>query len=340
MTSTVAQLSGGVYLRQALAPLQAYLGRADVTDLYVNRPGELWLETLGGSIERHELPSLTGSMLLRLAEQVAALTAQGINREHPILSAILPDGARVQFIAPPATRGDMAMAIRKHQSAHLRLDDYARSGALPVVGAGVDAEQDVQAQLRQLRQSGDHVGLLRLAVQHRLNILVSGGTSTGKTTFLNALIQEIPAEERLLLIEDTPELELRHPNAVGLVAARSALGQAAVTAEDLLNASLRMRPDRIILGELRGPEAFTFLRAVNTGHPGSMTTIHADSPARALEQLALLVLQSGTSLDRDSIGHYVRSSIDVYVQLARQAGRRHIAAIALRGDVQPERASA
>ncbi len=111
-----------------------------------------------------------------------------------------------------------------------------------------------------------------------------------------------------------------------------------VTAEDLLNASLRMRPDRIILGELRGPEAFTFLRAVNTGHPGSMTTIHADSPTRAVEQLALLVLQSGTSLDRDSIGHYVRSSIDVYVQLARQAGRRHISAIALRGDVQPDRA--
>jgi type IV secretion system protein VirB11 len=94
-----------------------------------------------------------------------------------------------------------------------------------------------------------------------------------------------------------------------------------------------MRPDRIILGELRGPEAFTFLRAVNTGHPGSMTSIHADSPARAVEQLALLVLQSGTRLDRESIGHYVRSSIDVYVQLARQAGRRHVAAIALRGDL-------
>jgi len=328
MIGNVAQLETGVYLRQALAPFDAYLARTDVTDLYVNRPGELWLETLGGGIERFERPELNERLLLRLAEQVAALTSQGINAEHPILSAILPDGARVQFIAPPATRSGMAMAIRKHQSAHLRLDDYAANGAMQ--GHAVDT---LQAQLRSLKARGDHVGLLRLAVHQRLNILVSGGTSTGKTTFLNALIQEIPKEERLILIEDTPELELHHPNAVGLVAARSALGQAAVTAEDLLNASLRMRPDRIILGELRGPEAFTFLRAVNTGHPGSMTTIHADSPARAIEQLALLVLQSGTRLDRDSIGHYVRSSIDVYVQLARQAGRRHISAISLRRDV-------
>lgn len=328
MIGNVAQLETGVYLRQALAPFATYLARTDVTDLYVNRPGELWLETLGGGIERFERPELNERLLLRLAEQVAALTSQGINAEHPILSAILPDGARVQFIAPPATRSGMAMAIRKHQSAHLRLDDYAANGAMQ--GHAVDT---LQAQLRSLKARGDHVGLLRLAVHQRLNILVSGGTSTGKTTFLNALIQEIPKEERLILIEDTPELELHHPNAVGLVAARSALGQAAVTAEDLLNASLRMRPDRIILGELRGPEAFTFLRAVNTGHPGSMTTIHADSPARAIEQLALLVLQSGTRLDRDSIGHYVRSSIDVYVQLARQAGRRHISAISLRRDV-------
>jgi type IV secretion system protein VirB11 len=339
MSGSVSSLTGGIYLRQALAPLQAHLQRSDVTDLYVNQPGELWLETLGGSIERHEHRDLTASILLRLAEQIAALTAQGISREHPLLSATLPDGARVQFIAPPATRGALAMAIRKHQSAHLRLDDYARGGTLPAAGVAMDAFSQQQAKLRQLQQAGDHISLLRLAVQQRLNIMVSGGTSTGKTTFLNALIKEIPAEERLIVIEDTPELELHHPNAIGLVAARSALGQADVTMEDLLNASLRMRPDRIILGELRGPEAFTFLRAVNTGHPGSMTSIHADSPARAVEQLALLVLQSGTRLDRDSIGHSVRSSIDVYVQLARQAGRRHITAIALRDDLDAGRGS-
>ncbi len=332
MTPDIRARETGVYLAHALAPFAAHLRRDDVTDLYVNRPCELWLETLGGQIERHDLPAGDDLLLLRLAEQVAALTAQGINAQYPILSAVLPDGARVQFIAPPATRGHMAMAIRKHQSAHLRLDDYASIGAFDMVGMAADS-QALLTELATLKAKDHHVALLRLAVRHRLNILVSGGTSTGKTTFLNALIQEIPRDERLILIEDTPELEMRHPNAVGLVAARSPLGEAAVTAEDLLNAALRMRPDRIILGELRGPEAFTFLRAVNTGHPGSMTTIHADSPARAIEQLALLVLQSGTSLDRSSISIYVRSSIDVFVQLARQGGRRHIGAIALRGEV-------
>ena len=168
------------------------------------------------------------------------------------------------------------------------------------------------------------------AVRAKRNLLISGGTSTGKTTFLNALLREIPADERLILIEDTPELELTHRNAIGLLAARSALGEAEVRAEDLLMAALRMRPDRIILGELRGPEAFSFLRAVNTGHPGSMTTIHADSPLRAVEQLALLVLQAGSGLVRDDVRHYVRESIDVFVQLDRQAGRRRVAQVLVR----------
>ncbi|MNX90695.1 Type IV secretion system protein VirB11 [compost metagenome] len=179
-------------------------------------------------------------------------------------------------------------------------------------------------------QAGDVAGLLSAAVKGRRNILISGGTSTGKTTFLNALMKEVPAGERLIFIEDTPELHLRHPNAVGLLAARSALGEAAATTDDLLNASLRMRPDRVILGELRGPEAYTFLRAVNTGHPGSMTTVHADSPERAVEQLALLVLQGGTRLVREDVIHYVRSTIDVYVQLERVGGQRSVSEIRLR----------
>jgi type IV secretion system protein VirB11 len=164
-------------------------------------------------------------------------------------------------------------------------------------------------------------------VQGRRNILVSGGTSTGKTTFLNALLAEIPAEERLVLIEDTAELQLRHPNAVGLIAARGELSEARISAEDLLIAALRMRPDRIILGELRGIEAFTFLRAVNTGHPGSMTTIHADTPQRAIEQLALLVLQAGSKLSRDDVRHYVRESVDVFVQLERRSGQRRVSRV-------------
>ena len=318
----------GVYLSQALAPLAPFLARGDVTDIYVNRPHELWVETLGGAIERHDLKSLGVNLLERLASQVAAFSHQGINREHPLLSAVLPGGERVQFIIPPATRGALALAIRKHQSADMSLDDYDRAGAFDTLR---DKADDANVELAALYSKGDYSALLKRAVKLRRNILVSGGTSTGKTTFLNALIREIDPEERLILIEDTPELVMHHANAIGLVASRSALGEAVVSMEDLLGASLRMRPDRIILGELRGHEAFTFLRAVNTGHPGSMTTVHADSPERAIEQIALLVLQTGTQLSREDVVHYVRSSIDVFVQLTRRGGLRSVAEIQVRG---------
>ncbi|HYC98012.1 P-type DNA transfer ATPase VirB11 [Brevundimonas sp.] len=325
------QPEGQVYLRSYLAPFAEILGRADVTDVYVNRPGELWAETLGGAIEHHEVAGLDRNVLARLAGQIAAFTHQGVNREHPILSATLPGGERVQIIVPPATRGDLALAIRKHVSSDLDLSDYVAAGAFENVHCGGSRpEGDVDTRLRALLEVGDLAGLLAAAVKARRNILVSGGTSTGKTTFLNALIREIPPDERLIFMEDTPELHMRHCNAIGLLAARSALGEAAVTAEDLLNASLRMRPDRILLGELRGPEAYTFLRAINTGHPGSMTTVHADSPERAVEQIALLVLQGGTRLRRDDVLHYVRSTIDVFVQLTRVAGRRSVSEIQLR----------
>jgi type IV secretion system protein VirB11 len=318
----------GVYLSQALAPLAPFLERSDVTDIYVNRPYEIWVETLGGTIERHDVESLEARLLDRLASQVAAFSHQGINREHPLLSAMLPGGERIQFVIAPATRGALALAIRKHQSADMSLDDYRQSGAFDTLH---NKATDVNAELSQLHSKGDYAVLLKRAVALRRNILVSGGTSTGKTTFLNALIREIDSNERLILIEDTPELVMRHANAIGLVAARSALGEAVVSMEDLLSASLRMRPDRIILGELRGHEAFTFLRAVNTGHPGSMTTVHADSPERAIEQIALLVLQAGTQLSRENVVHYVRSSIDVFVQLTRHGGRRSVAEIVVRG---------
>jgi type IV secretion system protein VirB11 len=321
----------GVYLRAYLAPLTGMLARPDVTDIYVNRPREIWAETIGGAIERHEAPTLDEATLARLARQIAALTHQGISREHPLLSATLPDGARVQIVAPPATRGPLALAIRKHVSPELQLSDYVASGAFRETEAREGFERsDTDRVLSDLLAKGDISGLLSAAVKARKNILVSGGTSTGKTTFLNALLREVPPEERLILIEDTPELGVRHENYVGLLAARSALGEAQVSTDDLVGASLRLRPDRIILGELRGPEAYAFLRAVNTGHPGSMTTVHADNPERAVEQIVLLVLQGGTQLSRDDVRHYVSRTIDVYVQLTRTGGRRRVAEVVLR----------
>ncbi|MDF7777656.1 P-type DNA transfer ATPase VirB11 [Sphingomonas sp. AOB5] len=321
---------GRVYLRSYLAPLNDVLARDDVTDIYVNKPGEVWVETIGGATERHEAPGLDEATLGRLARQIAALSHQGISREHPLLSATLPDGARVQMIAPPATRGPMALAIRKHVSSDLTLDDYVAAGAFDTTKRRTAAEgSDTNDALAALLEDGDIAGMLSAAVRARKNILVSGGTSTGKTTFLNALIREIPATERLIFIEDTPEIHLHHANALGLLAARSALGEARVDMIDLLAASLRMRPDRIILGELRGPEAYAFLRAINTGHPGSMTSVHADSAERAIEQIVLLVLQAGTQLGRDDVRHYVRSTVDVFVQLARTGGKRHVAEVIL-----------
>ena len=319
-----------VYLRAYLAPLERVLARPDVTDIYVNRPGEIWAETLGGAVERHDAPDLDTATLERLARQIAAISHQGISREHPLLSASLPDGSRVQIVAPPATRGAMAIAIRKHISSDLALGDYVAAGAFANTSRRLVAgKSETDLRLAEMLEAGDIAEMLATAVKARKNILVSGGTSTGKTTFLNALIREIPAEERLILIEDTPELHQHHHNLVGLLAARGSLGEARVGATDLLAASLRMRPDRIILGELRGEEAYTFLRAINTGHPGSMTSVHADSAERAIEQIVLLVLQAGTQLSRDDVRHYVRSTVDVYVQLARTGGQRRVAEVLL-----------
>ncbi len=320
----------GLYLRSYLQPLAGVLARPDVTDIYVNKPREVWIETTGGAIERIEAPELDDATLGRLARQIAALSHQGISREHPLLSATLPDGARVQVVGPPATRGPLALAIRKHVEPDLTLSDYVASGAMAETSVRTRLDRSgTDAELKRLLDRGDIAGMLAAAVKARRNILVSGGTSTGKTTFLNALIREIPAEERLIFIEDTPELTMRHANAVGMLAARSALGEAHVTANDLVAASLRMRPDRIILGELRGEEAFAFLRAVNTGHPGSMTTVHSDSAEGAVEQVALLVLQTGTRLSREDVHHYVKQTVDVFVQLGRTGGKRHVAEVLL-----------
>ncbi|MGV3458126.1 P-type DNA transfer ATPase VirB11 [Sphingomonas sp.] len=317
-----------VYLRAFLAPFAKVLARPDVTDVYVNRPHEIWTESTGGTIERIESSELDEDTLVRLSRQIAALAHQGISREHPLLSATLPDGARVQVVGPPATRGGVALAIRKHVAPNLKLADYTSAGAFADARVGDTGTATADAAIADALARSDLERALATAVRARKNILVAGGTSTGKTTFLNALIAEIPADERLIFIEDTPELQLQHANALGLLAARSELGEARVIANDLVAASLRMRPDRIILGELRGDEALAFLRAVNTGHPGSMTTVHADSPKGAIEQITLLALQGGTQLSRADVHHYVRSTIDLYVQLSRAGGRRYVSQVA------------
>ena len=318
--SSVAEIgSDGVYLRSFLLPLEPWLARRDVTEILINRPGEIWVESNGVvGMERVEVPELTATALTRLTAQVARTNNQGVSRAQPLLSGLLPGGARIQIIAPPATRQHVAIAIRKHVQVDIDLAEYAAAGAFAKVRTREDgAHEAVDNRLRALLEAGDVLAFFRAAVAARKNILVAGGTSSGKTTFLNALLKQIPPDERIIVIEDTPEVSLDRANALGLVAVRGETGEAAVTTEDLLQASLRMRPDRLLLGEMRGAEAFSFLRAINTGHPGSISTIHADSPKGAIEQLALLALQARINLGRAEIIAYAKTVIDIVVQLKR-----------------------
>jgi type IV secretion system protein VirB11 len=318
--------TGSVYLDAYLAPFRPFLARESVTEILVNRPHEVWIEDAAGvgakgGMQRVDLPAVDDTLLRRLAEQVARASHQGINREHPLLAATLPDGSRIQLAGPPATRRHWTLAIRRHRLIDLPLDAYDH-GPLRVPPAAPMPDPRAEP-----------IAYLREAVRRRLTILVSGGTSTGKTTFLNAMLGEIPPGERVVLVEDTPELRLPGANGVGLVAVKGELGEAKVSADDLLQAALRLRPDRIVLGELRGRETVSFLRAINTGHPGSFSTVHANSPAGALEQIALMAMQTGIGLSRAETIAYAASVIDIIVQLQRHNGQRTIADISTAKDL-------
>jgi type IV secretion system protein VirB11 len=313
----------GVYLSAYLAPFQQWLSDESVTEVLVNQPGEVWTETAGVvGMTRYDAPDIDDVMLGRLAAQVARFSHQGINREHPLLSATLPTGERIQIVSPPATRRHFALSIRRHRLLDIQLSAYRREDSGPSVNRLSERLRDV-----------DDIAFLGDAVRNGATILISGGTSSGKTTFLNALLREVPEHERIVLVEDTPEIHLHSRNGVGLIAVKGENGEARVTTDDLLQAALRLRPDRIVLGELRGGEAVSFLRAINTGHQGSFSTIHANSPAGALEQLALMVMQSGLGLSRLDTIEYLRSVLDIIVQLDRQGGRRGIAAIERTSDL-------
>ena len=318
--------AGNVYLNSYLAPFSDWLACDDVTEILVNRPQEIWIERLGvAQMERHDAPQVDSQLLERLAHQIARINHQGVSRESPLLAAILPGGARVQMVLPPATRGDVALAIRKHRLQDMTLESYFEQSALP----SVRNVADDSSVLASLLQEQDYLGFFRAAVAARKTILISGGTSSGKTTLLNALLKEIPKHERVIAIEDTPEIRLSSDNALGLVAVAGDQGEAKVTIDDLMRASLRMRPDRLIVGELRGGETVTFLRAINTGHPGSISTVHANSPRGAFEQIAFICMQAGLGLGRQETMDYARSMIDIIILLDRHSGHRAIRCVEL-----------
>lgn len=318
----------GHYLSHYLTILAPWLENDKVSEISINKPGEVWVEAAGEPRRCFPVEGLTDRHLAQLSRQIAANADQLINEERPLLSAALPSGERVQVVAPPASPEGYTLSIRKQVLRRMTLNDYSKQGAFDMTRTMRSLEvSDTVKELREDLKSGRIQDFLSNAVRGYQNIVISGGTSTGKTTFLNALLQEIPRDERIITIEDTREVNAPHGNQLNLIAAKGEQGRALITIQDLLEASLRLRPDRIILGELRGKEAYTFLRAINTGHPGSICTLHADSPAGAIEQLSLMVLQANLGLSRDEIKDYVSNMIDVVVQLTREGSRRYISAL-------------
>jgi len=316
-----------VALNTLLEPIAEYLARDGVSEVCVNRAGEAWVESRG-DWERVAVSDFDLETLMQIGRLIAQATEQVVSEETPLLSATLPDGERVQVIFPPACEpGTVALSIRKPSSLQYDLAAYEKMGAF--THTATEAQRDEAAEaLRGYFKKRDFPNFLKTAVRARKNVIISGGTSTGKTTFLNAVLREIPDGERIITLEDAREVVLSQPNRLHLLASRGGQGRSKVTMQDLIQACLRLRPDRIIQGELRGAEAFSFLRGVNTGHPGSMASLHADSPLMALEQLVLMVMQADLGLDRPQILEYVRSIVDVIVQLKRGSkGMRYISEI-------------
>lgn len=315
-------------LETYLKPLERIFAIENVVEVSINTPGEVWYEAKG-EMYREEVPELNIEHLKALGRLVAQSTEQMVSEEKPLLSATLPAGYRIQIVFPPACEvGHVAVSIRKKSVLDLDLDQYEALGAFEST-VTEEVGNDLNEELSRLLDRGEVKEFIKRAVTGKKNIIISGGTSTGKTTFMNAALKEIPKEERIISVEDAREIELDHfPNKVHLLASRGGQGRAVVTTQDLIEACLRLRPDRLIVGELRGAEAFSFLRAVNTGHPGSISTLHADSPKLAFEQLILMVMQAGLGIGRDTIAEYVGNVINIVIQLKRgTGGKRYVSEV-------------
>jgi type IV secretion system protein VirB11 len=322
-----------------LRPLREQLDAPGVLEVCVNRPGELQVETVSGW-QVVNAPAMSQERCLSLATALATYCDQQINQERPLLSATLPTGERIQFAIPPAVpRGTVSITIRKPSNVVLRLSDFEQDGLFGRVSEKAtapspennDGLQPFERDLLALKAAGRYADFMRLAVRHHRTIVVSGKTGSGKTTFMKGLVEEVPKHERLITIQDTAELTLpNHPNVVHLFYSKDAQGTARVTAKSLLEACLRMKPDRIFLAELRGEECFSFIRLAASGHPGSITSVHAGSCDLALEQMSLMIRESGAGggLRMDEIKGLLRIVVDVIVQFDRDERGRFIADVA------------
>ncbi|MFY9589843.1 P-type DNA transfer ATPase VirB11 [Rickettsia endosymbiont of Halotydeus destructor] len=315
-------------LETFLLPFKDLFAEDGINEIMVNKPGEVWVEKKG-EIYSKQIPELGLDHLMGLGRLVAQSTEQIISEEKPLLSATLPNGYRIQIVFPPACEiGQIIYSIRKGSTMNFSLDEYAKMGAFDatVTEALVDENEGI---LNDYLAKKEIKEFIRHAVTSKKNIIISGGTSTGKTTFTNAALGEIPTQERIITVEDAREVLLpKHPNRVHLLSSKGGQGRANVNTQSLIEACLRLRPDRIVVGELRGAEAFSFLRAINTGHPGSISTLHADSPAMAIEQMKLMVMQADLGMPPDEVRKYIISVVDIIVQLKRgDGGKRYVSEV-------------
>ena len=285
-----------------LRPIEHLIRDGDISEIMVNGSGRIFVERHGEllAIPDATIPEKSLQVAVR---NIARTLGEEINDEVPLLDARLPDGSRVAAAIPPCSRRGTTLTIRKFQSRRFTPGELVRIGTVP---------QHVMNHLKD-------------AVGQRQNILISGGSGSGKTTMLNALASFIDPKERVVLIEDTSEIQISRDNLVEFEARRERPGQRAVTIRDLLRATLRHRPDRIVLGEVRGGEAFDLLQALNTGHSGTLSTIHANSAEQAVTRFISCVLQSGIELPYRAIRSNIGDVVQLLLHIERRSGRRYVA---------------
>ncbi|OJX15495.1 MAG: protein kinase [Devosia sp. 67-54] len=284
-------------------PLEPLLARDDIADIMVNGSQKCYIE-VGGKVKLTNVRFRDDAHLMNVCQRIVSQVGRRVDESSPICDARLPDGSRVNVIAPPLAIDGAALTIRKFKKDKLTLQQLVKYNSISPEGAEV----------------------LRILGRVRANVLISGGTGSGKTTLLNCLTAFIEKDERVITCEDSAELQLQQPHVVRLETRPPNLeGEGEITMRDLVKNCLRMRPERIIVGEVRGPEAFDLLQAMNTGHDGSMGTLHANSPREALSRLESMITMGGYSLPSRTIREMITSSIDVIVQAARlRDGSRRI----------------
>lgn len=323
--SNIAFVKPGV--EGLLSPLMPWLNNPEVSEVMINAPQEVFVE-IRGTMTRHVVPVLTPLYLQRLFQMIANESNQRLDEAHPLLSGNLYNGCRVQLIIPPVSVHH-TLAIRKSSIAHLSLDDYEshrfyqRIKPVGLSPLGHDALNSAEQELLHLYQAGYWSAFIKLALACRKTIIISGGTSSGKTTYLKACLEAIDAKERIILLEDTRELVTPHINHVALLASKGNQGKAFVDMQTLVQATLRLRPDRLIMGEIRGKEIMDFVTACSTGHEGSMTSIHANDPHMAMNRMVQMYKQNNVPSMRDEeIREELHSVIDIILQINKTQSQR------------------